>query len=489
MNRFSVAVSTGFSVALLVFAHPAVAITFPVNDATQDLVDDNPGDGICHTIASTCTLRAAFMEANHSSGAGATITIPAGIYRLTRSATITGCVNDDETCGDLNLTTGSPVITITGAGAVTTIIDANQIDRVLNIDGGRSVIISGVTMRNGYRTCCYGGGIRNYGTLNLSNSTLQDNEIHFSGGSTGIFGGGLYNSGTVTISACTFLGNTSESYGGGIFNNGTLNLVNGTIINNVAYIGSGFSNYTGTATISAATINGNTAVEGGGIYNNDPANLNVSASTINGNAATGGNGGGIYTGGTVFVTNSTIAGNSATGNGGGIYQYNGPANIYNSTIAYNDANSDADSTGYGGGVYIGNSVTLNLRNSLAVGNYVRGDPQFNSDCYGSGTLVPYGRDLTTTLGVCNVATSSSWALLNSLALLGPLQNNGGPTQTIGLRSGSNAIDNGAPAFGCTDQNGNIIQNDQRGYARTVGSACDIGAYEFDPNRIFTNGFE
>jgi hypothetical protein len=118
-------------VAALAFAHPALAApTFTVNDTADDLADVNPGNGICSATPTppyTCTLRAAFMEASHTSGAGATIVIPAGTYTLGISA----MPGDDETSGDLNLTTpasGNPIITITGAGAATTIIDANQID-------------------------------------------------------------------------------------------------------------------------------------------------------------------------------------------------------------------------------------------------------------------------------------------------------------------------------------------------------------------------
>src|SRR5258706_2751672 len=66
------------------FQSATAAGPFNVNDA-NDLVDDNPGNGICHTAAGTCALRAAMMEANKSSGA--TINLPAGVYHLTIPAT------------------------------------------------------------------------------------------------------------------------------------------------------------------------------------------------------------------------------------------------------------------------------------------------------------------------------------------------------------------------------------------------------------------
>ena len=67
-------------------------------------------------------------------------------------------------------------------------------------------------------------------------------------------------------------------------------------------------------------------------------------------------------------------------------------------------------------------------------------------------------------------------------ILGPLQNNGGPTQTHALVDGSPALDAGDPG-GCRDSQGALLSTDQRGFARHVdsnndGSArCDIGAFE------------
>lgn len=63
--------------------------------------------------------------------------------------------------------------------------------------------------------------------------------------------------------------------------------------------------------------------------------------------------------------------------------------------------------------------------------------------------------------------------------LGPLQDNGGPTQTMALMSESPAIDAGNPS-GCTDGQAHLLTADQRGEARPDkedSSGCDIGAYE------------
>jgi len=60
--------------------------------------------------------------------------------------------------------------------------------------------------------------------------------------------------------------------------------------------------------------------------------------------------------------------------------------------------------------------------------------------------------------------------------LGPLQNNGGPTQTMALLPGSPAILAGNPS-GCTDGRGQRLKIDQRMYPRPKQGACDMGAYE------------
>ena len=60
--------------------------------------------------------------------------------------------------------------------------------------------------------------------------------------------------------------------------------------------------------------------------------------------------------------------------------------------------------------------------------------------------------------------------------LGPLRDNGGPTQTIALGTGSAAVDLIPPASGCPP-------TDQRGVARPQGTGCDAGAYELAPPLI------
>ena len=162
-------------------AHAIITRTFTVN-TTTDAVDINPGDGICATAAEVgpCSLRAAIMEANHQTGGLTKIVIPASVtpYVLT----ILPFGGDDETTGDLDITRST---TIEGAGAPTTIVDGNGIDRVFFVSPSITVTISGLTIRNGLKAG--GGG-----------------------------GGGMLNDGTLTLSSCIVSGNTAGTGGGGI---------------------------------------------------------------------------------------------------------------------------------------------------------------------------------------------------------------------------------------------------------------------------------
>src|SRR5690349_19173169 len=97
------------------FASAASAATFTVN-SNSDAVDATPGDGICKTAASTCTLRAAIQESNKLAGAD-TVIVPAGTYTLT----IAGRGETAAATGDLDITDS---LTITGAGAAATIVQA-----------------------------------------------------------------------------------------------------------------------------------------------------------------------------------------------------------------------------------------------------------------------------------------------------------------------------------------------------------------------------
>jgi hypothetical protein len=229
-----------------------------------------------------------------------------------------------------------------------------------------------------------------------------------------------------------------------------LTLNNLTVANGSAILGGGIFNG-GTLTVSNSTISGNSASNNaGGIFNGGA--LTVSNSTISGNSASN-NAGGIGNGGVLTVSNSTISGNSASANGGGISSFT-DLTVSNSTISGNSAAGEGDG--------ILNNSRATLKNTI-----VANSP---SACFGSTHITDDGGNLDsgTSCGF-NPANNS---LSGVDPLLGPLADNGGPTQTHALQRPSAAID---AAVECPPP-----ATDQRGVSRPQGAACDIGAFEFVP---------
>ena len=244
--------------ALLLAVAPAAAATFTVNDTT-DAVDAAPGDGKCATAGATCTLRAAIQEANAHAGAD-TIMVPAGTYLLT----IAGQGEDVAATGDLDITDD---VTITGAGADSTILDGNGIDRIFDISASL-VAISDLTIRNGNPgpgDNGFGGGLYNSSTLTLRNVVVANNTAAASGG-------GISNDNDITLTNCVVSGNTAANFGGGIDNPATATLENVTVSGNTANAGGGIANddsFGAMAVLTNVTIADNSASPGmgGGFYN------------------------------------------------------------------------------------------------------------------------------------------------------------------------------------------------------------------------------
>jgi len=326
----------------------------------------------------------------------------------------------------------SGTLTINGLGASSLIISGNDGNtlrdfNIFNIDSGANLAISGVTVSGAKTTNTgkiYGGAFNNTGTLTITNSTI-------SGNVAGYKGGGIFNNGSLTITNSTLSGNTT-SYGGGVYNSAN-----------------------GTLTISNSTISGNSGASGAAI-NNKGGTLNITNSTISGNSAFTG-GGGIYINGSASISNSTISGNSAF-SGGGLYAVNGTITLINNTISGNSASN------LGGGIH-NQFATINIANTIIANNG-------NTDYFGSGNdtvnLISPSTDANNIVskGSFSWATTKTSSQIN----LGPLQNNGGPTLTMALQSGSAAIGAGDVSISdATPING----LDQRGAKRNTS---DIGAY-------------
>jgi uncharacterized repeat protein (TIGR01451 family) len=364
------------------------------------------------------------------------------------------------------------------------------------------------------------------GSVTLGNDILDSNHAHSgNGGNGGSLGPGspvggngggggngtggcLYAAaGNVTLTNDTLNGNTAQggSGGNGLFNsfggngkggslyaaasNLILTLTNDTLSGNIAHGGVG-----GTGGVGFGNGGNGGRGDGGGLYVvASSGTLTLTNDTFSGNKAqgsngnntsgSGGNGGGARGGGLdvatgsgilALTTNDTFSGNTAQGgtggNGGG-----GSGGFIGS--------GGAGGSGTGGGLYVPASSSIVLANTLIAENHVA------AGAGGSG-LVPgsagnaTGPDFAGTAGSSDhdligdpsgsfgFGNPGSGDLLNVNPNLGPLQNNGGPTQTLALLAGSPAINAGdshAPG---------LLATDQRGFARIVGNAVDIGAYEF-----------
>jgi CSLREA domain-containing protein len=303
---------------LLVLSHtgPARAAGFNV---TQ-LADDN---GACDA---NCSLREAILAANATPGAD-TILLPAGVHRLT----ITGTCENAGMTGDLDVT---DALTITGAGVDQSMIDAAGLsDRVLHVLAG-SVVISGVTIRNGSRSreCLWpendGGGILNEGTLTVINSAVISNSAYS--------GGGMRSIGTLKISGSMIVGNSASVAGGGLMLSGTSAIINSDITSNTAeVVGGGLFSYQGQTQVSSNTISYNTAYEGGGLATDFDVSL---------------------------ISANRFVGNTVSGVGGGVWlHYHGPATLSGNTFIANAARA-------GGAVCISECDSATLRGNTILSN-------------------------------------------------------------------------------------------------------------------------
>ncbi len=207
--------------------------------------------------------------------------------------------------------------------------------------------------------------------------TASISGMTITGGSAGggLSGGGLYNDGgTVTLTDCTLSGNSAGYGGGGLFSRfGTTTLTDCTITSNSVPdflgFGGGLFSIFGTTTLTDCTVTDNSGWAGGGLY---------------------------LRGDTTTLTDCTFSGNSATF-GGGIYSHVATVTLVGTIVAGNAATNFAPDV----------SGTFASQGHNLIGNT-------------NGSSGWVGSDLTGT---------SAQPLY---AMLAPLGNYGGPTETMAL---------------------------------------------------------
>jgi hypothetical protein len=364
------------------------------------------------------------------------------------------------------------------------------------VQNDSSMTITGCTITNN-SSVSNGGGVENWGSITITGSTIANNSI--SGG----MGGGVDNQGMATMSGCTIANNTvtNPAAGGGVDNYGSMTITDCKITNNSVGSGGGdgggINNYA-SLTITASTVANNTvgaSGEGGGISNENI--LTVSGCTIAANSVgSGGNGGGISNtiGATksdnLTLANSTVAGNSAGSKGGGIYDL-GNVTAVNTTIADNQVAIG----GTGGGLDI--VYTTIFRTPVTTATLDNSIVALNTHLVASSSAPDDIAGAVSTLSAFNlIGTGGAGGLTNGIngnqvgvasPGLGPLANNGGPTQTIALLPGSPAIDAGSNALAVDPTTNRPLTYDQRGpgFVRSFNGTIDIGAYERQPVSLVT----
>lgn len=408
-------------VALIGAAAPVSAATFAVTRF------DDGSDGACDA---DCTLREAVIAANAAAGAD-TITLPAGSYDLTIPDATSGVDEDLAATGDLDVAGGG--LTVQGAGAATTEIDAtalgNRIFHVQRAFSSAAIGFRGVTLERGDSSSLgsSGGGsaIRVDDSFSGLVVTLDDVAVDKSAGTSAVL-----SVTTLHVTDCAFSENAT-----------------GTALE-LRTAGQNKS------TTAATRIQGTTFRENDGFAITAVKNENrvhqfeLFNSTLSGNNATGASG----VDAAIFTTNS--------------------AKIWNTTIA--------DGGGYGLGAltdaYGTPAVQLqgNIFRSNAFGNVM---PASATD--GAVLPVSSGGNVVSDAGAGAFTQPNDQTSTNPLLLL--LADNGGKTPTYGLDPASPAIDavttQVLAACPAIDQRGVARPQDGDGDQLAV---CDAGAVEFVP---------
>lgn len=401
--------------AVLLPAASAAALSYPVTS-----LGDTDSKG---------TLRGSIKEANANPGPD---TIPI------------------EANGTINLGSALPIIfdsvTIVGPGAAQLTVRRNSENdfRVLHFTSDASTV-SGLTVANGRAE--FGGGILNtFGSLVLDEVVVKDSEAVVEGGAeANAEGGGIYSEGPVTLRETVVSGNAARASGGSSL---TKALGGGVTVHELL-------------TVEASTISDNVAEASGG------------------GTASLAQGGGILTGIKATISRSTISGNAVDAEGaadtvraqgGGLQTYD--ASLTAATISGNSA----DSAGLALGANLESVESTSVRNSILA------EPLGEAESC-DGTVS--GEVDTISSGGFNLDEDSSCGFeagsdLNGVAAgLDPvLQDNGGPTPTHALLSGSIAIDRGNSFGSSTDQRGLPRPSDFPEIGnKEGGDGSDIGAFE------------
>ncbi len=375
----------------LVTAAVSSAASFTVNDSTDAPLTNSAGTSCASTDAGNCTLRAAVQAADNTGGAS-TITLPAGDYKLTIPSTAAA----DPSTGDLDVGDGGNdvALTVVGAGASSTTINANHIDRAFAVDApGDALSLSDVSIVNGdagvsssssnaHSTHAgYGGAIYSDGALTVTDSTLNGNEAHDDAGAI------LADSGatSTSISGSTVSHDVSTTKDGGALevNQGTMSISDSTLNYDSApnaYAAALEFDSNEAGTITGSTIDHDSAYDTGAIGYYATGSLTVTGSDLSYDSAQyyEGSGGAVQSDGSgaVTLTSDTLVSDTAGFGGALDLESSAPATLSADTFANDTAEYDD-----GGAIYDENSAPV----------IVSGDT-FSGDSADAGSAVYFAGD-------------------------------------------------------------------------------------------------
>lgn len=323
--------------------------------------------------------------------------------------------------------------------------------------GGLWMTTSIVTNNELTSSSVYGIGIYAAGgNVHVAHSEISSNRAP---GANGGSGGGIYLDAGGEIEYSIITDNQVPSSGGGVFSGGDITIKSSTLSNNSVSSslgGGGGLAAVANVSIESSTVSGNTS----GSY--------AAGATLGRNAAT-----------PVVIRNSTIVGNETTHDGAGaglLLEHD--TLIENSTIAANKATGSSQPVG--AGISLEDQVVLDISSSIVAGNTLAGGVASDIGLADAGNSVLVS-------GNYSLVSASSVPLPGDTLfaadpMLGPLQDNGGPTPTRMPLEHSPALATGIA---------NGLDWDQRGagHPRGTGAGVEIGAVEaVIDDRIFADDF-